>query len=93
MKKQLVNYAKLHQSAFIPGAGELGTTLNTANISVHKRPLMYLNEKGLQVEYPGCTKALIPYANIVIMHLGEEVDEAQVKSLKSNDKKNSSAAA
>lgn len=69
-----VTYARLHQNAYVPGAGELGNVLppqsktldHLSMTAVDSGLILAFTYKGIHLE------ALIPSANVIIMTLAKE---------------------
>lgn len=64
-----ITYVKLHQAAFLPGVGEINSTLPAPNKS-HKLD-MFHTEEGVLLQING-KEALIPWPNVVIAALAPE---------------------
>lgn len=68
-----VKRAQFHQSVFIEGIGNLGSQLPAVGKTIADLK-MSTSEEGLVVEgkgQGGFRKAIIPYANVVIMELAQ----------------------
>lgn len=82
MNRKVV-YARLHAGAYVPGAGELGTTFPSQSKTLENLS-MNTAELGLHISftYRGVNKeVIIPAANVIIMELA--TDEKPLKVVKS----------
>lgn len=69
--KRKVSYARLHQGAHLPQAGELGTVFPPATKALNKLE-MTVNDSGLLLEFEYAHKMheiFVPLANVVLMSL------------------------
>jgi hypothetical protein len=73
LKNRLVKYAKLHQNLFIPGIGDLTTTLPPVNKSGKFEMRLFDSGLLIDITVKGVKEiALIPYGNIAGMVLAAE---------------------
>ncbi len=66
---KIVKHLKVHQDLFIAGLGALGNTLPSASKTLPDL-VMSLESEGVLVKAKNI-EAVVPYANIVVLTLGE----------------------
>lgn len=77
MSKRPVKQISAHAVPFVPGCGQLKTTLNSELYSGMK---LTATDRGVDVDYKG-TSFVIPWGNIIVAtYSGPEESVAQVKA-------------
>ncbi len=76
MLNRVVTYVKCHATLFIPGAGNLDSTLPPKSRTVPCE--MKTTEAGVYTKI-GATEFVVPYANIIVLQLGPEESKAPAK--------------
>lgn len=66
---KIVKYLKVHQDLFVDGLGNLGNTLPHPNKRISDLH-MSLEAEGVLISTKS-VQAIIPYANVVVLTLGE----------------------
>lgn len=88
MAKQYIKYAKVQTGLFIPGLGEMGTTLPPSK--TFSKFVMSLSNEGLLIETAFQNRSetwSVPYANVVLMVYGQKEEDASAKKAKEDGNK------